>query len=125
MITDARLMGFVPTREFGAAKVFYRDKLGLELVDEDGFALVFTVGARQIRVVKVGAFTPYPFTLLGFEVADIAAEVRMLSERGVNFTRYPHFEQDELGIWTAPGGARVAWFRDPDGNTLSLTALIA
>ena len=66
-------------------------------------------------------FTPHPFTLLGWEVTGIEKEVAALAEAGVVFERYGFFEQDALGIWTAPNGDKVAWFKDPDGNTLSVS----
>jgi predicted enzyme related to lactoylglutathione lyase len=79
----------------------------------------------MLRVTKTAPFTAHPFTVLGFRVDDIADECRRLGERGVSFERYADFEQDELGIWKAPSGARIAWFKDPDGNLLSLTEFAA
>ena len=87
----------------------------------DGFALVFEGDGTMIRVVKVDAFSPQPFTILGWKVNDIQEKVAALTKRGVAFERYPGMEQDKLGIWDAPGGARVAWFKDPDGNLLSVS----
>ena len=84
------------------------------------FALVFASGGTAIRVVKMDTFTPAPYTVLGWMVKDIEAEARALTARGVRFVRYPPMEQSELGIWTAPDGSRVAWFRDPSENVLSL-----
>jgi hypothetical protein len=75
----------------------------------------------MLRIARVREFQPQPFTVLGWQVKDIAASIRELARRGVRFERYGFFEQDELGIWRAPGGAQIAWFKDPDGNTLSLT----
>jgi catechol 2,3-dioxygenase-like lactoylglutathione lyase family enzyme len=117
MLETARVVAFSATAQPDAARAFYRDALGLRLVHEDNFALVFD----GIRVAKVHQVTPPPYTVLGWHVADIAAEIRDLATRGVRMERFGFFEQDELGIWKAPGGAQVAWFKDPDGNTLSLT----
>ncbi len=120
MLSECELMGFIPTADADKAKAFYCNVLQLELAEDNGFALILRAPHGSLRLVRVPAFTPFPFTLLGWEVANIAAEVEALGAAGVTFERYPYFEQDELGIWTAPGGARVAWFKDPDGNTLSL-----
>ena len=90
----------------------------------DAFALVLDANGIMLRVTKA-KFTPHPFTILGWQVDDIEAEVRELTSRGVQFERYSFFEQDPLGIWTAPSGDKVAWFKDPDGNTLSLSQHVA
>ena len=75
----------------------------------------------MLRVTSVGEFTPHPFTVLGWETPDIVRDIWKLTEAGVTFERYPGMKQDQLGIWTAPSGGQIAWFKDPDGNTLSLT----
>jgi catechol 2,3-dioxygenase-like lactoylglutathione lyase family enzyme len=115
------LIAFVATGDPARARAFYGDTLGLELVEETPFAVVFSVGATMLRVTVVDAVIAAPYTVLGWAVADIAARVRELGERGVAFERYAGLEQDELGVWRSPSGARIAWFKDPDGNTLSLT----
>jgi catechol 2,3-dioxygenase-like lactoylglutathione lyase family enzyme len=116
------MIGFIPTRDSDAARAFYETKLGLHLISDDQFALVFQSGENIIRVSRVGSFTPAPFTILGWESSNLERDVRNLSARGVKFERYDYMgPQNELGIWTAPNGAQVAWFKDPDGNTLSLS----
>jgi catechol 2,3-dioxygenase-like lactoylglutathione lyase family enzyme len=117
----AHIIGFVPTRDFAKAQAFFEKTLGLRLVNNDGFALVFDANGTMLRVVNVKEFTPFPFTLLGWNVPDIETSVKLLEEKGVRFERYGFFEQDALGVWTAPSGEKVAWFKDPDGNTLSLS----
>jgi catechol 2,3-dioxygenase-like lactoylglutathione lyase family enzyme len=119
------VIAFIPTTDPARAREFYAGTLGLELEDESPFALVFRVNGTMLRVTVVQSFEPHPFTVLGWEVADIAATIRTLSERGVTFGRYDSVEQDELGVWTAPGGGRIAWFKDPDGNTLSVAQFTA
>lgn len=119
------LMSFVSTAHPEKALAFYQGPLGLQLVADDMFALVFDVQGAMLRVTKAPPFEPHPFTVLGFQVDDIKHECERLVARGVTFERFPHFEQDELGIWTAPGGSRIAWFKDPDGNVLSLTEFAA
>jgi catechol 2,3-dioxygenase-like lactoylglutathione lyase family enzyme len=116
------MIGFIPTRNGDAARDFYETKVGLQFISEDQFAVVFQSGANMIRISRTGSFTPAPFTILGWESLDIERDVREMSARGVIFERYDYMGvQDELGIWTAPNGAKVAWFKDPDGNTLSIS----
>lgn len=121
-LNEHPLIAFVPTRDPDRAKAFYRDLLGLRLASEQlPFALVFDAHGTMLRVVVVKELTPPPYTVLGWEVGNIQEAVTTLAARGVQFQRYPNMNQDHLGIWTAPGGSKVAWFRDPDGNTLSLS----
>jgi catechol 2,3-dioxygenase-like lactoylglutathione lyase family enzyme len=103
------------------ARAFYEDSLGLEFADVDLFACVFRSGEVTLRVTKVNELHPQPFTVLGWEVADIRSEIARLRGRGVQFLIFDGLGQDADGVWTAPGGAKIAWFKDPDGNTLSLT----
>jgi catechol 2,3-dioxygenase-like lactoylglutathione lyase family enzyme len=110
------------TRDRQRATTFYRDALGLEFAREDKLAAVFNCGGVTLRVSTVPDFTPHEHTILGFRVPDVAVAVKALSEKGVAFNIYEGFPQDELGIVTLSGGAiRVAWFKDPDGNVLSVT----
>lgn len=109
-------------RDRARATAFYRDTLGLTLDHEDKVAAVFNTGGVTLRVSAVLDFIPHEHTILGFRVADVVAAVKALREKGVAFNTLPHLKHDELGIWTAPGGAvSVAWFKDPDGNVLSVT----
>jgi len=116
-----KVVGFVPTKDFTRARNFYEQLLGLEFVRGDSLALEFRAGGATIRVAMVQDFVPAPYTILGFEVPAIADVVSELSRRGVKFERYPWMKQDGLGIWDAPSGAKVAWFKDPDGNVLSVS----
>jgi catechol 2,3-dioxygenase-like lactoylglutathione lyase family enzyme len=118
---SAKLVAFVTVSNATRARAFYRDVLGLRLVSEDNFALVFDANGTMLRVAIAAHVTAAPYTALGWEVADIAATVRELAAAGVQFERYPGMQQDDLGIWQSPSGARVAWFKDPDGNTLSVS----
>lgn len=121
MLASAKIVAFVATSDQARAKAFYGGTLGLPLISEDGFALVFDAHGTPLRVVVVRELTPAPYTVLGWDVDDIAATVRGLAAAGVRFERYPGMEQDDLGIWSSPGGAKVAWFKDPDGNVLSVS----
>jgi catechol 2,3-dioxygenase-like lactoylglutathione lyase family enzyme len=103
------------------ARTFFENVLGLRFVVDDKFALVFDANGTMLRVATVKDFTPFPFTILGWEVSGIEIVVAGLQEKGVTFERFSFLEQDKLGIWAAPGGAKVAWFKDPDGNTLSVS----
>jgi catechol 2,3-dioxygenase-like lactoylglutathione lyase family enzyme len=117
----AKSISFVATKKPGAARKFYQDTLGLKFISDDPFAIVFEVNGTMLRVQKVKELVPAGHTVLGWEVADIRKEVEGLTVKGVKFEVFPGMGQDELGIWSAPSGAKVAWFRDPDGNVLSLT----
>jgi catechol 2,3-dioxygenase-like lactoylglutathione lyase family enzyme len=119
---DAPIVAFAATANAGAAKAFYGDVLGLTLIVDDGFALVFDASGTMLRIAKVQAVAPPGYTTLGWHVADPIATATDLAARGVRFERYPGFEQDELGIWSPPGGGSVAWFKDRDGNLLSISS---
>ena len=121
MLTDCDPITFVPTKNPEAAKRFYLETLGLQFVSDDPFAIVFDLHGVRLRVEKVQSFEPLPFTILGWKVADISRTIAGLTERGVRFERYDVLAQDDRGVWSAPSGAKIAWFKDPDGNTLSLT----
>ena len=123
MLANADVMAFVATADLGRARSFYEGVLGLPVIEDDGLALAFEAHGTMLRVTGVRELTPPRYTVLGWSVPDIAAAVGDLAARGVAFARYTGFEQDEQGIWTAPTGARVAWFTDPDGNALQLTQL--
>src|SRR5947207_12381673 len=123
MLKSSPIVAFVATTDPKRAKRFYAKTLGLRLVGEDGFALAFDAGGTMLRVTVVQTLQPAGYTVLGWIVPDIAKAVRDLVKRGVIFQRYDGMAQDDLGIWSSPSGARVAWFTDPEGNTLSLTEL--
>lgn len=123
-LASSSLVAFVGVCDPDRAKRFYRDTLGLRLVSEElPFALVFDVQGTMLRVTVVPEVKPAKFTILGWKVPDIQAAVSSLDKEGVEFQRYAGLQQDGLGIWTSPSGARVAWFHDPDGNILSVTQL--
>ncbi len=121
MLNTGKVVAFVPTLDGSKARSFYENVLGLRAVSEDRFALVFDANGTMLRVTNVQNFTPQQFTILGWDVNDIDESVLRLSERGVRFENYSVPGQDQTGIWKSPSGARIAWFKDPDGNVLSLT----
>lgn len=129
---SAKIVAFAAVRDREAARKFYRDTLGLTLLGEDRFAIIFDANGTMLRLTPVAEWTPPQFTVLGWEVADIESSVKKLTSAGVQFERYPWMNKgaDELPIWTSPSGpevspahagARVAWFKDPDGNVLSVS----
>ena len=120
-LSGAPVIAFVATADADRARTFYGDTLGLPLVEDAPFALVFAAGETMLRVQKVAGLTPQPFTALGWHVDDLAETVAALVGRGVVFQHFEGVQQDEAGIWTTPSGDRIAWFKDPDGNLLSLT----
>jgi catechol 2,3-dioxygenase-like lactoylglutathione lyase family enzyme len=121
MLHTSRLVCFVATADAERARNFYEGRLGLPLVEDSGYALVFDAHGTQLRVQRVDAVAPHPYTALGWEVDDLAATVRSLAANGVAMARFPGLPLDADGIWDTPDGSRVAWFHDPDGNTLSLS----
>lgn len=121
ILGSQELMAFVATRDSSRAKKFYCDTLGLPLVSEDEFALVFDVSGTMLRVTRVQELEAAKYTVLGWKVRNIVQTAKDLQKARVTMERYPGMQQDELGIWNSPSGARVAWFKDPDGNTLGIT----
>jgi catechol 2,3-dioxygenase-like lactoylglutathione lyase family enzyme len=121
MLGSEKLVAFVGTRDPVRAKHFYRDTLGLHLVSEDEFALVFDASGTMLRVTRVQELAAVKYTVLGWQVHDIVSTAKHLQKEHVTLEHYPGMQQDELGIWSSPSGAKVAWFKDPDGNTLSIT----
>jgi catechol 2,3-dioxygenase-like lactoylglutathione lyase family enzyme len=121
MLESSDLVAFVAAADLRRARVFYEQKLGLRVLEHNDFACVLDANGVMLRVTAVPQVAQPGYTVLGWLVGDIAASVRDLAARGVTFLRYDGMDQDEDGIWTAPTGAKVAWFTDPDGNTLSLT----
>lgn len=121
MLGTTNIIAFVPARDSEKARAFYEDVLGLRFIKDDGFALVLDANGIMVRIVKMQQFTPVQFTILGWEVSHIEDAVRGLQKRGIHFEIFGFFKQDELGIWTAPSGDKVAWFKDPDGNILSVS----
>jgi len=120
MLASKDMVGFILTKDYDKSREFYESKLGFAFVSLDQFALVMKTEANMIRIVKVPDSTALRSTVLGWEVGDVEAIVTWLAGRGVVFDKYP-FVKDERGIWTAPSGDKVAWFKDPDGNVLSVS----
>ena len=122
MLNSYKIVAFLFTTDYKRARGFYEGVLGLEFVSEDQFALVLRANENMIRVVKLASFTPIQATVLGWQVTGIEQVVKSLVAKGVTFEKYPWVKDDSgLGIWTAPGGDKVAWFKDPDGNLLSVS----
>jgi catechol 2,3-dioxygenase-like lactoylglutathione lyase family enzyme len=121
MLGHERLVGFVATAVASQSQAFYENTLGLRLLESTPFALVFDAGSTTIRVQKVPSVVASGYTVLGWQVSNIARTVEELRARGVTFQRYEGMNQDDAGIWRTPDGSQVAWFKDPDGNTLSIT----
>ena len=121
MLTVGKLVGFLTTTDYEKARAFYEGKLGFEVVSLDQFALAMRAGKNMIRISKAETFQPAQGTVLGWEVDDVRAAVLWLSSRDVVTEKYGFVADQELGIWTAPSGDQVAWFKDPDGNVLSLS----
>jgi catechol 2,3-dioxygenase-like lactoylglutathione lyase family enzyme len=123
MRSDSRLIAFVPTTDPDRAREFYEGKLGLKFLADDGFALLFDSNGTRLRVARVRDFTPGPGTALGWEVRDMDGALEDLARGGVSVERIPFLPQDDRGVCTFPNGDQVAWFKDPDGNTLSVARM--
>ena len=121
MLSNQRIKAFVSTVQPSVAREFYEKKLRLNLLSQDKYGIEFEANEAHIRLSVVEKLTPQPFTVLGWDTDDIVSAINDLSANGIIFERYNFIEQDENGIWTAPGGTRVAWFKDPDGNLLSVS----
>jgi catechol 2,3-dioxygenase-like lactoylglutathione lyase family enzyme len=121
MLDNAPLIAFVSATDTDRARRFFRDTLGLQLVSESPFALEFDCAGTMLRVTLVETIAPAPYTVLGWQVPDIATTVGALAKAGVTLEKFEGMAQTEDGIWSAPSGAKVAWFKDPDGNVLSVS----
>ena len=121
MLGAAKIMAFISTSNPARSLKFYRDTLGLKLEEESPYALVFDANGTALRVQIVKKATIAPYTALGWQVPEIAAAIRELNQAGVSMERFEGMQQDELGVWSPGGGAKVAWFKDPEGHVLSLT----
>lgn len=117
-------IAFIPTQQPEAARHFYEQTLGLKFVADNDFAIVFRVGPEpqaMLRIVRARNFVPVSHTIFGWEVENVEQSVDELLGKGIQFLRPGYFEQDARNIWNAPDGSRIAWFQDPDGNTLSIS----
>ncbi len=123
MLFDKSLIAFIPTVQPDKALAFYRDTLGLKLISQDQYAIVFDANGTPLRITIVPELHPQNFTVLGWNVPDITSTISSLTRKGVVFEKYNFLKQDSLGIWTSPSGAKIAWFKDPDGNLLSLSQM--
>jgi catechol 2,3-dioxygenase-like lactoylglutathione lyase family enzyme len=121
VLSSCDLIAFVSTTDADRALQFYGDTLGLPLVSQSPVASIFQANGTMLRVTVSDKVIPAPYTVLGWAVTDIVASIPALRNRGVKFLRYQGMDQDDFGIWNAPGGGQIAWFKDPDGNILSLT----
>lgn len=121
-LSQYSVIAFVPIVDVEKARSFYRDTLGLKLLSEEPpYALVFDAKGIMLRLTIMAERKPLQATVLGWQVPDITLAVKELEQSGVTFERYQFLPQNAEGVWTAPTGARVAWFKDPDGNILSLS----
>jgi catechol 2,3-dioxygenase-like lactoylglutathione lyase family enzyme len=123
MLAQETLVAFLKTADAGRAKAFYEGALGLTLIGDHEHLIVFKSGPSRVALQKAdGPVTPPVGTAMGWNVMDLRGQMTSLIERGVAFERFDGMEQDDLGVWS-PGGSTtgVAWFKDPDGNLLSLS----
>lgn len=119
-----RPISFLATQDSEAAKIFYGDVLGLEVLEISPYALVFSDGGNTLRIQIVPELTPAAYTVHGWQVENIAHEIAVLSAKGVEFSKFDQLAQAENGVWTSPDGHQIAWFKDPSANILSLTEIV-
>lgn len=112
---------FIATAKPEESKAFYQDVMGLTLVDDNPFALVFNLSGAELRISKVPSFAPQPFTVLDWQVGNLEKSMSNLAGKGINFELFSGMDQDENGVWSTPEGVRIAWFKDPDDNVLSIS----
>jgi predicted enzyme related to lactoylglutathione lyase len=124
MLGSSAVIAFAPATDLARARGFYEHTLGLRFVEQSDFACVFDANGTMLRITAVSKVADAGYSILGWQVADIEAVVQGLTLKGVNFTQYDGMDQDLKGIWTTPAGDRVAWFSDPEGNTVSLTQFV-
>jgi catechol 2,3-dioxygenase-like lactoylglutathione lyase family enzyme len=124
MLESSHIVAFAAATDLHQARAFYERVLGLTVAEQNDFACVFDVNGTMLRVTAVPEVCRAGYTVLGWRVTDITAAVRGLTARGVVFLRHDGMDQDSDGVWTTPGGDKVAWFADPDGNVLSLTQFV-
>ena len=124
MLESSSIIAFAPATDLARARAFYENTLGLRFVEQSDFACVFDANGTMLRITAVSEVANPGYTVLGWRVADIEAAVQSLTLKGVKFTQYDGMNQDLNGIWTTPGGDKIAWFTDPDGNNISLTQFV-
>lgn len=124
MLNSSPIVALLAITDFARSRTYYERVLGLTFLHDDRFALVFDANGTTLRLAKVDTLAPAPYTVLGWHVAEIRAERESLAAKGVTFELFPGLQQDDLGVCTFPGGSQVAWFKDPDGNLLSLTQTV-
>jgi len=120
-LAESKIIAFIPSTNLGNAKIFFEAKLGLTLSNSDEIALEFSINEAKLRVILVTELTPASYTIFGWEVIDIEVTVKELMSHKIEFEKYYGFSQSDLGVCTFPGGSKVAWFKDLDGNILSIT----
>jgi catechol 2,3-dioxygenase-like lactoylglutathione lyase family enzyme len=121
MLESDHVVAFAAATNLQRARAFYEQVLGLPVTEQNDFAVVLDANGTMLRITAVPEVRPAGYTVLGWRVTDISGVVRTLAAKGVIFQRYDGMDQDRDGVWATPGGDKVAWFPDPDGNILSLT----
>jgi catechol 2,3-dioxygenase-like lactoylglutathione lyase family enzyme len=124
MLESSAIIAFAPGTDLARARGFHEHTLGLRFVEQSDFACVFDASGTMLRITVVSEVANPGSTVLGWRVADIEAAMQALTLKGVKFTQYDGMDQDLIGIWTTPRGDEVAWFTDPDGNSVSLTQFV-
>jgi catechol 2,3-dioxygenase-like lactoylglutathione lyase family enzyme len=123
MFKDSKAFSGFSVDDVDAAKDFYGGKLGLDVTEDMGGVGLNLGGGGSVFIYPKDDHQPATFTVLNFPVPDIEMAVDSLAAQGVSCERYEGFTQDERGIASAEPGPRIAWFKDPAGNILSVIQL--
>jgi len=120
-LSQSKIVSFIPSTNLELAASFYTNKLNLKLISSDDYALEYFVNNATLRINKVVDLVKVNYTVLGWEVKNIKSTVDELRKNGIKFIFYEGMSQNENGICSFPDGGKVAWFKDPDDNTLSIS----
>jgi catechol 2,3-dioxygenase-like lactoylglutathione lyase family enzyme len=121
MLANEKLEAFLATADAGRARAFFEGVLGLTFVEDNEYLVMFETASARLNLQKTEVVKPPFGTAVGWQVKDLRGTIRGLMDRGVSFERYEGMQQDDLAIWSPAPGVGVAWFKDPDGNLLSLS----
>lgn len=122
-LSDQNTMTFIQTAKHQEALDFYQDVLGLPMIDDAGHAFIFRAHNTELLLTKVKKFEATNYTVFGWKVNDINEIIKTLTDAGVQFIQFKHLKQTPEGIWKAQNGSQIAWFKDPDGNVLSIAQI--
>lgn len=121
MFKNTKAFSGFSVNDLQKAKEFYGKTLGIEVKDNPmGLIELQIAGSNNILIYPKPNHEPATYTILNFPVDDIDKAVDELTAKGVVFEQYSELKTDEKGISRNPNGPKIAWFKDPAGNILSV-----